>query len=240
MKKIHLLYIIICITLFSFFFSVHGFAANLSVGVSTWYTSWDIAVEQNQGGGIIKTDRGLMYGPVLSVNVMDNWSISGVFLYGEFKNPEYSRGTADFGNFKRYDFDGTINYGLTNFLKIFIGGKYVKFDFLVSNQDASYYMYGPGAGASVIFNIVDNLYFTANTSYVYMKGKAELVDSSSSMITKGINSSASLGYYFASTSVTVYIGGRYQRLFEDRKVEDSFKYHEMMGVTAAATYSFML
>ncbi|MEW6526545.1 MAG: hypothetical protein AB1444_07765 [Spirochaetota bacterium] len=229
-----------CTILFILLFTAVSFAANLSVGASTWYTTWEIAVEKSAGGGTIETDRSIMYGPVMSLNFLENWSIAGVFLYGQFNNPEYSGGGVTFGNFNRYDFDITINYGITNNIKLFIGGKYVQFDFSVSNEEASYYMYGPGTGLSIILNIVSNLYFTGNVSYVYMKGKADLVDSSSSMITKGINTSASLGYYIAPASVTVYLGGRYQRLYEDRNIEDAFKYHQMMGVTAAATYSFIL
>lgn len=49
-----------------------------------------------------------------------------------------------------------------------------------------------------------------------------------------------LAYYIAPASTTLQIGGRYQRLYEDREIQDNMKYHEMLGVTASAMYSFSI
>lgn len=101
-------------------------------------------------------------------------------------------------------------------------------------------MYGPGGGLSATFNIWASLYLMANASYVNMNGEAELVDGTVDIVTRGVNASMALAWYIAPASTTLYIGGRYQRLLEDRKEDDNFKYHEMLGFTASATYSFSI
>ncbi len=101
-------------------------------------------------------------------------------------------------------------------------------------------MYGPGGGLSATLNIWANLYLIANVSYVYMKGEAKLTDSNLDLVTRGVNSSMAFAWYIAPASTTLYIGGRYQRLYEERKDDDNFKYHEMPGVTASAVYSFSI
>ncbi len=209
-------------------------AADITVGASTWYTSWDIELEDSTG--TITTDRGCMYGPVFSVSFLERWSVAGLFLYGKFKNPEWDGSPAGIPALDRYDFDMTINYSLNSIFKLFVGGKYVKFDF----DKADYVMYGPGGGLSATFNIWDSLYLIANLSYVYLWGETKLDSTPADLKTRGINSSMALAYYIVPASTTLQIGGRYQRLYEDREVQDSLKYHEMLGVTASAMYSFSL
>lgn len=134
------------------------YAADITVGASTWYTSWDIELEDNSG--TVTTDRGFMYGPVFAVTFLERWSVAGLFLYGKFKNPELDGSSAGIPAIDRYDFDMTINYSINSVFKLFAGGKYVKFDFGTTD----YIMYGPGGGLSATFNIWEGLYLIANVS----------------------------------------------------------------------------
>lgn len=238
MKKTTWSFMLACVITVSLYVPGILWAADITVGASAWYTSWDIELEDDLG--TIESEMGLMYGPVFSIAFLDRWSLAGLFLYGKFEDPEMD-GVSLWSNQDRYDFDLTLNFAINKVFKIFAGGKYIRFIFHVpGSEDSSYTMFGPGAGLSATFNIWASLYLTANASYVYMKGEAELVDSTVDLVTRGVNASMALAWYIAPASTTLYIGGRYQRLLEDRKEDDNFKYHEMLGFTASATYSFSI
>ncbi len=238
MKKAALSLPLVCIMTVSLCVPTILRAADIAVGASAWYTSWNIELEDDFG--TIESEMGLMYGPVFSVAFLERWSLAGLFLYGKFEDPEMN-GASVWSSQDRYDFDLTVNFAINKVFRIFAGGKYVRFNFHVPGSvDPSYTMYGPGGGLSATFNIWANLYLTANASYVYMKGEAELTDSTVDIVARGVNASMALAWYIVPASTTLYIGGRYQRLLEDRKEDDNFKYHEMLGVTTSVTYSFSI
>lgn len=120
MKKTTWSLMLACITTVSLCVPAILRAADITVGASVWYTSWDIELEDDLG--TIESERGLMYGPVFSIAFLERWSLAGLFLYGKFEDPEMD-GVSVWSNQDRYDFDLTLNFAINKVFKIFAGGE---------------------------------------------------------------------------------------------------------------------
>lgn len=227
MKKIFLIMLalsVICIS------PSKASAADITVGAATWYTWWDM----EDGPGSI--DPTFLYGPALSAKFSDDFSLSFVFLYGkfDFPNPDGESGTNDLS---RMDSDLALNYRLNDYLKIFVGGKYMSFKMSFMEHLG----YGPGAGISFVLPAGSNFFILGNVSALYLWGSEKQDGFSSSDYKEyGMNSSLSIAYYIVPASVTLSLGGRYQMLKTVFDEEDADAIHQFYGITAAATYSFKI
>jgi len=211
---------------------------DISVGATTWYTWWDFNVDETSWNGsqFLDVDKAaFMYGPTLALKIMDDFSITFVFLYGKFEMTEDIPANALFGywppvdyhadlKYKRRDSDLAFNYKLNDYFKLFAGIKYLGFQlpyrtFVPGEPDADikHFGYGPGLGVGVTYPIIDNIFLLGNISGIYLWGKEKLSGSNTSANEYsekyneyGINSSLSIAYYIAPASTAISLGGRYQ------------------------------
>ena len=206
----------------------------LSAGATTWYTAWDY---EDDASSDVKYDPAFLYGPALSLAMTPDFSMSFVFLYGEF-DMDTGSGTIPI---KRFDSDLTLNYRTGNYFKIFAGAKYVGFTW---EDDGRHRAFGPGAGISAVFPIGGNFFILGYLSGMYLIGTEDgdkSMDYKAEQKEYGFNSSLSLAYYLQAASTTISLGARYQQVnidydsTEDGMVSDSRS--NFYGITLAAVYT---
>ncbi len=198
--------------------SMQSYAADITVGGTTWYSKWIIDESSDM-------DNALLYGPALSFNFSDDFGLNAVFLMGDY-DTEYD------STYRRYDADTSLSYRLNGYFKLFAGIKYMGYRVGSDNLDS----YGPACGLSGVLPLIDNFYLLANVSGVYMWSKFTGI--SENVKTYGYNTSAAIAYYIAPASVTLSLGGRYQYIEYNMEDYDSKSKHKIYGVTASATYTF--
>jgi hypothetical protein len=209
-------------------------AADLSVGATAWYTAWDY---EDDASDSPEYSPSFLYGPVFALSMTERFSLSFVFLYGEFDMDIVSETMP----IKRYDSDLALNYRITDYFKLFLGCKYAGFTW---GTDGKHQAIGPGAGISAVIPLGGDLYLLGNASGLYLWGEEESGDDFNDPDSKynefGINSSLSIAYYIVPASTTISIGRRYQYFKTSyEKITDELTHH-FYGITAAATYSFSL
>ncbi len=230
----------ICISLFLALVLIAGLSApshamGISIGATSWYAWWDF--KSDEYNNTMDPGSALLYGPMLALQLSENWSLSSVFLYGKFEPDNGS------SYLKRYDSDSAINYALSRYFKIFAGLKFMGFSF----PEGSHYGYGPAAGISFTLPLVENLFLTGNISGMYLWGNHENPESSSGTSSEynyteaGANANLSFAYLIASTSTTLMIGGRYQYFHSKYDgAGEASQDHQFYGITASAIYSFSI
>lgn len=211
-------------------------AADFSVGATTWYTAWDYKDDADTG---IEYDPAFLYGPVLSLTMSDDLSLSFVFLYGQFTMNIENDPPMDLN---RYDSDLTLNYRIRNNFKLFAGAKYMGFTWGDNGKHAAL---GPGAGISAVFPLGNNFFLLGYVSGMYLMGNEDGDKSreyNAEADEYGGNGSLSLAYYINGTSTTLSLGGRYQQLKIDYTDDNDGNTPDSMskfyGVTLTAVYTF--
>jgi len=249
MKKI-LVSLFLFISLFTFAASSIN-AAVLSAGASTWYTTWDLPSEAG-----VEIDPFLLYGPLLSVKLSQDFSLSTVFLYSNFdavspEDPAYSQPEITF-DMTRIDSDTALNYRLTDKLKLITGLKVMWYKMAATYPadppampepqeiESTHYGLGPALGLSLTIPLYGNFFLMGNLSAMYLwttSTHQELDDEHSHEY--GFNAGVSVAYYIAKASVTVMLGGRYQSFTSD-EADDDEPWSTFYGVTLGAVYSFKI
>ena len=167
MKKLLLIFIpiFICIGII-----IPGkvYAVDLTVGATTWYTWWDISQKSKR-----EADPTFCYGPAIAVKFNEDFNLTFVYLHGRF---EFTDSWSESGvtktvtrKLKRNDSDLALNYRLNNYLKIFVGAKYMACSF----TDMDWIGYGPGLGLSATVPLDENLFILATLSGFYAWGNME-------------------------------------------------------------------
>ncbi|TAL39818.1 MAG: hypothetical protein EPN93_00815 [Spirochaetes bacterium] len=225
--------------------TVPGHAAGMSVGVNTWYSTWDMAPSSE-----LSYDSSLMYGPVLGVDWGKKWSITCVLLTADYKATlDVMPGFSIPIHLRRYDSDTTLNYSILKWLKVFGGIKYMRYDTretgesvpVFGSADSRHYSYGPGLGIGLTLPITDSLFALVNLSGMYLKGKESTKLDDSNLTETGINTTASIAYYAASISTTFALGGRYQYFKSDTDLAGAVTNElTFYGITFSAVYHFGL
>jgi len=195
------------------------YAADITVGATTWYAEYKEASDF--------LDPTFMFGPVASVKFNDDFNLTFVYLYGQFKDKFVSG-----AKMKRQDSDLALNYRLNNYFKLFGGIKYMNCkSSSPGNPTYKSYSYGPALGVSFTYPFIENIFFLATLSGSYLWWNDE--DDTGNEY--GYNSTLSLAYYIPSASTVLSIGYRYQRFID---TEYSSEKTTFSGLTLTATYSF--
>ncbi len=218
-------------------FSSNTHALDISIGASTWYSWWDF--EESGAPSSDEPDMGstLLYGPVLALNFSTNWSLTTVFLYGE-----YDMDSGDGSEtIKRYDSDTALNYSFNRYIKAFAGFKYMGYDW----DGGDHISYGPALGLALTLPLIENFYLLLNVSGAYLWGThSEDQDGTKideDYVEPGVNSNISIAYYIAPASTSINLGFRYQyfRTKYDADYADD-NMHTFYGVTLTVVYSFSI
>jgi len=137
-------------------------AAGIGLGVETWYSWWDpywgkyktslmmpvmpmgsFYPPDNTFGIEIKSN--FMYGPVLSANLPENFSLTARFLYGQFKATKKEQYVLNYlitdhiGLVKRYDADLMLRYQVHDLVYLKTGFKYVHFTHEIIGLSVNYF-----------------------------------------------------------------------------------------------------
>ena len=155
---------------------------------------------------------------------------------------------------------------LNNYLKVFVGAKYLSYD-IVPNDDKSVFIYkkiyphtsyGAGLGLSATIPIIGNLFGLATVSGLCLFGKdrfvrtedmwtspPELYDVKACYNEYGFNTNISLAYYVSDISTVISLGYRFQYLRADYRDKDNKVFLDYIGfvihgVTLTATYNFSI
>ncbi len=220
--------------------SSNGSAMDLSAGATTWYV-WN---KTTSPAFTQDTASTLYWGPVMSARLSDDFSLSFVFLYGQFDNRRQEDETAVvFFDQTRMDSDLTLNYSLNTYFKIYLGGKYMRNKFTMPEYDytLTHDSYGPGAGISVVLPLGYNFYILGNAGGLYLLGTEKASRTSDKDYYEyGFNTSLSLSYYIEAASTTISLGGRYQYIKTAYKGSDPDpdEKNYFYGVTLSLIYNF--
>ncbi len=232
MKKVFLLFV----SLFLFCFANPVFSNDVSVGASSWYSAWDF------DGDSDAFSPGFLFGPVFAFKISDNFSLSTLFLYGNFEGPDNSMEYPS--SIDRFDSDIALNYNITGRIKAYCGVKGMGYDY----DDGYHYSVGPALGIGATLHLVGNLYLLLNCSGFYSFGEhdEEIEDINRDWNTYieeyGVNSNISLAYYIAPWATTVTLGGRvqyFQTYLEDgSEGGEEYSDHLFYGATLAIIKTF--
>jgi len=227
--------ILIAVTaLITAIYPLRASASDITIGATTWYTAWDYEDDDEND---IEYDPAFLYGPVLSLAITPELSMSFVFLYGEFTMKVENDPAMDLN---RYDSDLTLNYRISNYFKLFAGAKYMGFTW----DPGTHRAIGPGVGVSAVFPVGNDFFLLGYISGMYLKGNEDENERDYSEKTNeyGGNASLSLAYYIPDASTTISLGGRYQQLKIDYIDPDTTNVSDSMsrfyGVTLTAVYTF--
>ena len=207
-------------------------SATLGIGAAGWYTWW----EPKPDNSTVESDSTLMYGPQILLQFAPKWSISSVFIFGEF---EYKEENSQGMDITRYDSDTTLTYSINGYLRLFGGFKFMGFDYEMGNH----YGYGPGFGLGLVFPLDENLFCAINLSGMYLWAEQEDEEDTMSYTEYGINSSIALVYMIPSSSVSLSVGGRYFYFqIEPDQIYGHYQKekHHFYGITASAMYMINL
>lgn len=212
-------------------------AADISVGATTWYTTWETELNMDDK---IEYDPDFLYGPVISAAFTKDLSLSFVFLYGNFDMTyKDADGGEDKDEIKRYDGDFALNYRISSWFKLFAGVKYIRYTW---SEDGKHEALGPGAGISSIIPVGGNFFLLGNLSGLYLKGDEQSGDDFDYKLKEyGYNASVSLAWYIPEASTTLSVGGRYQYVkieYDSSAAEPMNSKNKFYGLTLSAIYSF--
>ena len=253
-----------------------AYALDITVGATTWY-AWGNRYENTQDYSIRTNsnyafDPAFLYGPAVSVKFSDDFNLTFVYLYSKFdykENVYKDSGGTYFvkSNITRSDSDLAVNYRLNNYLKLFVGAKYLGYKIKLSYDDtnderfyanAKHNSIGPGLGLNCTYPIIDNLFILGTISGFYLWSTGEEFEDYGLYSHKyikpvsmtvgyneyGINTNISAAYYISSISTVISLGFRYQYFITDYKEYDAFYIdsikNQFYGITLTATYSFSL
>jgi len=210
--------------------SVSVYASDLGIGVAGWYADWKMEGEHTR-----KMDPVFYIGPSISYQFAQSWSTTLVALFtpSPYEMPE-NNGSTDI---KRYDADLTLNYQLIRYIKFFFGGKYLGFTY----SDGKHHGAGPGGGIGFTIPVIDNFYFLANASALYLWGSHKDTNGTKDFIEYGYNATAQLAYYAASLGLTTSVGYRYQLVKSEYDTDDPYgkkDEHTFKGFTLLIVKSF--
>ena len=186
-------------------------AVSLGIGATCWYVKWDPYWDRNSHytnsyGGLYRSsffgpsdyhekssiNPALLYGPTISLSLPKHFKVMSSFIYGEFNGSGSGQGLIMGGAYminrkylaiKRYDSDSMISYSIFKFFNVFVGFKYMYYEYKVSD-DLPYYNgmiflivdrirkgyreYAPGAGIGFTIPLIkDTFYLLVNGSAIY-------------------------------------------------------------------------
>jgi len=191
-------------------------AVNVSLGVNAWYLWWLPNFEDNfRGDGNAITaadpanysqaygdtwtlDPGFMVGPVLTLQISEQWSLGLIALFSQEFTVEssykidapiyaYTNTARHTLNIRRYDGDLTVNYRISPGLGLFGGFKYLQWDgsgtYDITTIPNVYTAHtdhttegrqtGPALGLSFAHPLAGTLFFTASASGLLMRTREE-------------------------------------------------------------------
>jgi len=133
----------------------------------------------------------------------------------------------------RYDGDAALNYKINDYFKIFIGTKYLGYEYTLEfnynsgtpqsmTADVEHKGFGPGGGISSVIPLGSDFYLLSNVSTMYLRGEEKVKNKTTDPSVTfdpvpakkykeyGINIGLSFAYYIPAASTTISLGGRYQ------------------------------
>lgn len=185
-------------------------AVSLGLGGSVWRVWWQPYWGKNSHftkswGGFPRNgaltyyheknsmDPSILYGPAVSLSLPKHFKISSSFMYGEFSGSGKGYGSVLIYawmvnrtslKIRRYDSDSMISYSITNFFHLFLGFKYIHYDYKIrgilpwGQYPTGYLMYddikkkydeyAPGLGLGFTIPLVKgSFYLLINGSVIY-------------------------------------------------------------------------
>ncbi|MCX8123335.1 MAG: hypothetical protein N3F66_04135 [Spirochaetes bacterium] len=212
------------------------YPSDLGLGISAWYADWKMYNPNEPISKTTKMDPVVYIGPSISYQFAPSWSTTLVALY----TPSPYKMTNDYNEtteITRYDVDLALNYQLSRYIKVFVGAKYLGFNFDGGHHQGA----GPGGGIGLTLPLISNFYFLANASGLYLWGNHKDPDKSRDFAEYGYNLSVQIAYYAASLGLTASLGYRYQLIASEYDTNDPYAKedeHTFKGFTILIVKSF--
>jgi len=218
-------------------------AFNISVGASSWFSWWEPFWLKKKGvfeRSDFNVNPGLLYGPILTLELNEKIHISSIFFFGQFKMKGYRASYLGEFNYSkistyimRYDSDTFMTYSILEYIKLIAGFKFLEFQYEYKQKlyySSLYFTkkvknkfdeYCPAAGLSVSVPIIkDVFYLIISQSVLYAMGYTFSMDafelkmpwrSPDKMTNRiGLNSGLNLSVMFKKVNIALTFGGRYQ------------------------------
>jgi hypothetical protein len=189
------------IILIVIFAAVPAFSLDFIAGVKAGYYVWEPYLKDIDANNFDEIDKGegFLTGPVVSILITENLSLSLTALYGKQTThcstlndyqadiDRYITGVSSFES-RRLDLDGAISYSILRYIKVFAGYKYQRINskvmlsnlrtdssgtiMLIHNAEftAKTPSSGPALGVGISYPFRDWFFAAANISGLYMKG----------------------------------------------------------------------
>ena len=250
------------------------YAIDITAGATTWYT-WGSRYENTDAyskrtNNNYAFDPAFLYGPAISVKINADFNLTFVYLYSKFDYTEniYKDVGGSFfvkSKIKRSDSDLAVNYRLNDYLKLFVGAKYLAYEIRLSYDDpaderlysnSKHFGIGPGLGLNCTYPVTANIFLLGTISGFYLFSPGEKFedyymydgDRPAKMTVGyneyGINTNISAAYYISDWSTVISLGIRYQYFITDYSDYEPFLINsiknQFFGVTLSATYTFSL
>lgn len=220
--------------------------ATVNVGAASWFAWWTpsfrdavtganrVEASSIQGPIQFTMNPSFLLGPALSVSFANRWTLSTVFLYGDWyavhsrsirRSSSFSVSFADM-NIRKWDLDALVNCALLDYLKVFVGIKWQGYRYRIGNTNINSGIsgnrmkllnngVGPGLGVALTLTLGGDLYLLLNASALYLYttldyGSPDYHREAYSAF--GCNSTLSVAWHLASAGTTVSLGFRYQYL----------------------------
>ena len=167
-------------------------AADLSLGLTTWYSMWDQEITTDTGDtNNASPENTFMAGPILALKFFDKWNLGVQFYAGKMTNKVSSVYDTVYekidDKYLRYDSDFTLGYKAVPWFTIFAGYKFFGYNvdenresFLsgalneTRDVDIKKKNHGLAIGAAFSFEVYNGLYFLLNGSFMKIKGDVDI------------------------------------------------------------------
>lgn len=267
MKKRIIALISVLLVTFSVTALTEAYAGTVMIGAKAWYLEWDSAFDKAFADMLVnyinateptqnwtatyKPGRGFLAGPMIGYQTDDRqWAFSGAFMFiNSFKtNTVWNESNVYGGDVKtktemdRKDVDLSVSYMLTDFMKVFVGYKYIKATYTSKFDDGSeFYKIEmtssmPTAGVSFATSLTESLVAGVQFGAMYVKPEykwdGETIKADNSY---GVTVEPNLTYVL-SENFMLQMGVRYQIYSVKFTDWNLTKNDQMLGVTASVVF----
>ncbi len=243
-----------------------AYAGTVMVGAKAWYVEWDSAYDKAFADMLVsymnadeptenwtatyKPGTGYLAGPMIGYQTDDNlWSFSAAFMIiNSFKTDTEWKETNVYGGvintkteMDRKDIDLSVSYMLTDYMKIFVGYKYIKATYDSKLNGADFYKIEmtssmPSAGVSFVASLSESFVAGLQLGAMYVKPEYKWEDETvKADDSYGVTVEPNLTYVI-SENFMLQLGIRYQIYsvkFTDWGVT---KNDQMLGGTLSAVF----
>ena len=243
------------------------YAVDLTLGPNICYAWLDEKQKPLPFRYTYDADPAFLYGPTLSLKFNDDFSLTYIFLTGDFdcKGTQYLPGgtSPNTGIISLGEFEFVLNYRINEHFKVFGGAKYIYWTYvgyLDSFAERALWVLirslvlglplgveefdsrGPTSGLQADFQVAENLFLIARLGGFYLWGKDKTTSETFTYNEYGFNSNMGFEYHVQFFPLIISLGGRFQYsqtgYYDVERGNRNKRKQKLYGITLAITDTF--